>query len=127
MREIPLIYGFVLDGCKLRYRVVSDSQIAVTKIESTQRSDDWPYANCPMHFPARPFALAEVGTIKPKQVNQLTWQGIVGNPARQLVVIVPPSKRYGVSLWGDGDDSLVQVVFEIDPATGVVSAYNQCD
>lgn len=49
------------------------------------------------------------------------------DPAKGVVVIVPPSDDYGVSLWGDaGDAERVQVIFEIDPADGTVSASNQC-
>lgn len=47
-------------------------------------------------------------------------------PAEGVITIVPPSPRYGVSLWGQGDDSLVQVVFEIEPESGIVAVYNQC-
>lgn len=37
-----------------------------------------------------------------------------------------PSGAYGESLWGAGDRELVQVIFEIDPRSRIVVAYNQC-
>jgi hypothetical protein len=47
--------------------------------------------------------------------------------ADQLVVVVRPDKRYGVSLWGEsGDAVMVEVIFCVQPESGRVSASNQC-
>lgn len=125
--EFPLVYGFVHDGCRLSYRVIADGQIEVLKGPTGSADADWPYRRYPAAFPEKRFALREDGVIEAEQVNELTWQGVEGiDPAEGVVVIVPPSETYGISLWGDGDDELVQVVFEIDPKTGTVAAYNQC-
>jgi hypothetical protein len=125
--ELPLAYGFVHDGCRLKYRVISDGQIELLEAPSAKPSADWPYAKYPSAFPEKRFELRDEGEIEPDQVNELTWQGVEEvDPAEGVVAIVPPSTTYGVSLWGDGDDELVQVVFEIDPKAGTVTAYNQC-
>ena len=125
--ELPLVYGFMHDGCRLKYRVISDGQIEMLEMPPAAPSPDWPYAKYPAEFPEKRFGLRDDGEIEPEQVNELTWQGVeVVDPAEGVVAIVPPSKKYGVSLWGDGDDELVQVVFEIDPKAGTVAAYNQC-
>lgn len=125
--ELPLVYGFVHDGCRLKYRVVSDGQIEMLEAPAASPSPNWPYAKYPAAFPEKRFSLRDGGQIEPDQVDQLTWQGVEAvDPAEGVVAVVPPSKKYGVSLWGDGEDELVQVVFEIDPELGTVTAYNQC-
>jgi len=125
--ELPLVYGFVYDGCRLKYRVTSDRQIEMLEMSPTSPSANWPYAKYPAAFPERRFGLRDDGEIEPDQVDELTWQGVSEiEPAKGVVAIVPPSKKYGISLWGDGDDELVQVVFEIDPKAGTVVAGNQC-
>jgi hypothetical protein len=126
--ELPLIYGFLYDGCRLKYRMVSDGQIELLKMSPQSPSANWPYPKYPASFPEKRFALRHDGQIEPYQVHELTWQGVQEiDPANGVVAIVPPSKKYGISLWGDGGDGeLVQVVFEIDPAARTVAAYNQC-
>jgi hypothetical protein len=125
--ELPLVYGFVHDGCRLKYRMISDGQIEMLESPAALPSADWPYSKYPAEFPEKQFGLRDDGGIEPDQVNELTWQGVQEvDPAEGVVAIVPPSKKYGISLWGDGDDELVQVVFEIDPKACTVTAYNQC-
>jgi hypothetical protein len=125
--ELPLVYGFVHDGCRLKYRVISDGKIEMLEAPTAPPSVDWPYPKYPAVLPEKRFGLRDDGEIEPDQVNELTWQGVEEiDPAEGVVAIVPPSTKYGMSLWGDGDDELVQVVFEIDAKTGTVAAYNQC-
>ena len=125
--EIPLVYRFVYDGCELKYHVAGDRHIEVLAMSPRSPSADWPYSSYPSAFPEKRFGLRDDGEIEPEQVHELTWQGVVGiDPAEGVVAIVPPSEEYGVSLWGDGDDELVQVIFEIDPRARTVAAYNQC-
>ena len=127
LSRLPLVYGFVYDGCRLKYRVTADDAIELLEMNRQARAADWPYADYPEAFAARPFTLKNDGEIEPAQVSERTWQGINEiDPSTGIVAIVPPSSQYGVSLWGDGDDELVQVVFEIDPASRTVTAYNQC-
>jgi hypothetical protein len=126
--DLPLVYGFVFDGCRLTYRVTGDAGIEMVGMSPRSPMAGWPYPKYPAAFPEKRFGLRDDGAIEPDQVHQLTWQNVAGiDPADGVVVIVPPSERYGVSLWGeDGDASLVQVIFEVDPAARTVSAYNQC-
>ena len=128
LRELPLVYGFVYDGCRLKYRVTGDRRIEVMEMTPRTPAADWPYPGFPVSLPPRRFALRDEGPVEPEQVHQLTWQDVQGiDPAEGWVAIVPPSRSYGVSLWGkSGDAEMVQVIFEYDPATRVVSAYNQC-
>ena len=124
---LPLVYGFVYDGCRLKYRVTSDRQIEMLQMSPTSPSADWPYAKYPAAFPETRFALRDDGEIEPDQIDALTWQGVSEiEPAKGVIAIVPPSQAYGVSLWGEGNEELVQVVFEIDPKAGTVTASNQC-
>lgn len=126
--ELPLVYGFVHDGCRLRYRIVADGQIELLEAPAGAPASDWPYANYPAAFSEKRFSLIDDGAIEPDQVEELTWQGIEKlDLAEGVVALVPPSTSYGLSLWGeDGDDELVQVVFGIDPNQRIITAYNQC-
>lgn len=99
--ELPLVYGFVYDGCELKYRVVSAGKIEMLEMTPKAPAANWPYARYPPSFPEKRFGLRDEGKIDPEQVDELTWQGVTGmNPAKGVVAIVPPSKKYGVSLWG---------------------------
>jgi hypothetical protein len=126
--ELPLVYGFTFNGCRVEYRVVDDGRIEVVQMTPGKPSRDWPYARYPAAFPQRRFGLRSEGRVEPDRVSELAWQGVEHADAGAiLVAIVPPNEIYGVSLWGeDGDAEGVQVVFEVDPATGTVTAYNQC-
>lgn len=126
--ELPLVYGFTFDGCALKYRVNADAEIEMLQMRPRSPSNDWPYGGYPLAFPVQRFGLRDDGQIDPERVHELTWQDVTGiDPAKGVVAIVPPSKTYGVSLWGkSGDAEHVQVIFEIEPTAGTVSAYNQC-
>lgn len=130
--ELPLVYGFVFDGCRMKYRVVSNEVIEILELDPDEPSDDWPYPPFPSEFPSKPFAWVDGGTIDPERVESLSWQGFEGvddgfDPQKSVALIVPECADYGVSLWGgDGDDGLIQVIFEIDPKKRIVSAKNAC-
>lgn len=125
--ELPLVYGFLHDACRIKYRVISERRIEMLEMPEAPPSTDWPYENYPSVFPELRFALRDDGEIDPDDVEDLTWQGVEEiDPAEGMVAIVPPSAKYGVSLWGDGDEEMVQVVFEVDPEAGTVVATNQC-
>ena len=127
LNELPLVYGLRHDGCRLRYRVTSGRQIELIELTPASPAKSWPYSKYPPKFPERRFALRNDGAIEPEQVDELTWQGVERiDPADGIVAIVPPSKKYGVSLWGSGDAEQVQVVFEFDLRARTVTAYNQC-
>jgi len=60
-------------------------------------------------------------------VTRLTCRGLDDEAADQLVVVVTPSDRLGVSLWGgSGDAEGVEVVFRVSPEAGRVSTSNEC-
>ena len=60
-------------------------------------------------------------------LSGLTSQRLDDDAADKLIVVVLPSELFGVSLWGAmGDAEMVEVIFEIDPKTAIVSVSNQC-
>jgi hypothetical protein len=128
LSELPLVYGFVFDECRLKYRVVGDREIEMLHMKPKRITDDWPYPNYPAFFPEKRLGLRSDGAIEPDRVEELTWQGLESiDPAIDALVIVPQSRGYGVSLWGeDGGAEDVQVIFEIDVAARTVAAANQC-
>ena len=126
---LPLIYGFRINACEMSYRVQPDGGIAELAVDgSLHNVATWPYAGYPTEFPPLPVRLLDAGVATPEQVYNLTWQSVISlDPAAGIVVIVPPCERYGVSLWGEmGDAEDVQVIFEIEPDSLRVRAYNQC-
>lgn len=124
---LPLVYGFTFDGCSLEYKVASDRQLTVLDLSPGSPSPGWPYANYPKGFPRLPLQFIKPKGIRREQVTELTCQGLPDEAADQLVVVVYPSKQFGVSLWGEeGDLELVEVIFLVDPETGRVSVTNQC-
>lgn len=116
----------------MKYRVVSNDAIEILELDPDEPCDDWPYERFPSELPGKPFCWIDDGSIAPKQVEALSWQGFEGvdddfDPKTSIALIVPECADYGVSLWGgDGDDGLIQVIFEIDPKSRVVSAANVC-
>ena len=124
---LPLLYGFVYSGCLLEYQVVSDAEIRIIDLTPRLPSRDWPYKGYPDHFAVRPVALGDRKRISRKMMTRLTCQGLDDEAADQLVVVVRPSTRFGVSLWGEsGDAEEVEVIFRVSPETGRISASNQC-
>ena len=126
VRFRPLLYAFTFNGCELRYQMLSDTEVQIVELTPQQSSDDWPYPDYPAFFESIPFDFSEPKPLSIKQVNDLTWQGIDDATNETLIVVVPPSDSYGVSLWGDGDAEEVQVVFQIQGSSGTVSVSNQC-
>lgn len=129
--ELPLVYGFVFDGCRMKYRVVSNDVIEILELDPSEPSDDWPYERFPRTLPTKHFAWIDEGSIDPEHVEELSWQGFDGfddfDPNKSVVLIVPECTDYGVSLWGgEGDGGLIQVIFEVDPKQRVVAVYNVC-
>ena len=88
---------------------------------------DWPYEGYPEQFAGRPVELGIRKRIGRKQLATLTCQGLDDQAADDLVAVVVPSERLGVSLWGEsGDAEMVEVIFQVDPETAIVSVSNQC-
>lgn len=128
LSQLPLLYGFMFDGCQLSYKVLDDSTVEILSLEPTEISSDWPYENYPEQFQEQPVTFATPQKLSEKEWQNLTWQGLPEKTSEKLYVIVPPSQHYGVSLWGEmGDAEGVQVVFTIDLATQIISVENQCE
>ncbi|MBC8101590.1 MAG: hypothetical protein H7Z41_03270 [Cytophagales bacterium] len=126
VRLLPLLYGFTFSGCALRYQILSDTAVRVLDLAPLRSSEDWPYRGYPEFFVPVPFDLEAGALTDLDKLDALTWQGLEGTASQDLIVIIPPSAEYGVSLWGEGDSELVEVMFQIDTKTGHVLAVNQC-
>ena len=50
VRLLPLLYGFVFDGCELRYQILSDKEVQVLELSRTIRNT---LSRCPWLFPDR--------------------------------------------------------------------------
>lgn len=125
--SLPLLYGMCFSGCSLRYRVVSATAIEVLEMEPTTSSEDWPYPMYPAYLPYVPLRIAKAERCDISEFTKLSCQPDRKFDDTSLIVIVPASPVLGVSLWGaDGDAEGVQVVFEFDSRTKIVSASNQC-
>lgn len=124
---LPLLYGFVYEGCVLEYQVISDEEIRVIDLWPETSLEEWPYEDYPDHFPVRPVQIGQPRSISREKVPELTCQGLPSEAADQLVVVVYPSQTFGISLWGRwGDAEMVEVIFRVEPDTGRVFVRNQC-
>jgi hypothetical protein len=127
VNRLPLLYGFVFDACTLKYEILSDHEVRILEMAPRTSSDDWPYENYPEQFGVKPLAFGPSRKMSRKKVRELTCQGLDANAPDQLVVVVTPKEDFGVSLWGpEGDAEMVELIFQVDPASGVVSVSNQC-
>ncbi|MDB5301076.1 MAG: hypothetical protein JWO87_2739 [Phycisphaerales bacterium] len=50
---IPLIYGFQLNGCRLKYRVTGSNEVELQECQG-RPAKNWPYAGYPSMLPAIP-------------------------------------------------------------------------
>ena len=126
-RLLPFCYGFAYSGCRLTYKVLDDATLEIETFDPKAPTVDWPHADYPKQFESRPMTWRRVRSMSNEEAQGLTWQGLDVDIDSQLIVVVPPSKDYGVSLWGDiGDAEQVQVVFSFDPVSAIVRATNQC-
>lgn len=82
-RWLPLLYGFRYDGCRLTYRILSNSAIEIVELSPAASLADWPYADYPEAFPE---VTAELG-LERRGANEhlpnLTWQGLVVRPSSE--------------------------------------------
>lgn len=82
--ELPLVYGFTLNGCRLRYKLVADGQVELLELNPSVPTSGWPYKNYPAAFPEKRFALLDDGQIEPDEVDQLTWQNLEESILRRV-------------------------------------------
>ncbi len=133
--ELPLLYAFRLDGCCLQYTVTDDGNATALEVSGSPASD-WPYPGYPTEFPFHPLVLGSFGSVhwdcdydSDECDEGHPWETTQGSEPEEdeLLVIVPPSSTYGVSLWGDeGDREGVQTIFRINTESLTVEAWNEC-
>jgi hypothetical protein len=137
LRDLPLLFGMLFDGCALTYQLVSGemeneghrfhySGIEILEMDKEEPTEDWPYADYPRHLPYWPIA----------KISQepCTWQEFGEsifdyreNQEAPLVFALSPPMTAGFSLWGrSGDAEQVQIIWEIDPATEIIKARTRC-
>lgn len=128
INNLPLIFPFQHDGGAIQYTVQSDSEIKINSLDPAEFAVDWPYEHYPECFGKKYFCNSDSFDITESNFEKILPQGLWKEDANEMVVVVPPSTEYGVSLWGEmGDDEGVMCVFYINPKTKAVRATNQCD
>jgi hypothetical protein len=127
LSRLPLVYGFVYSSPVFKYQILSEGKVRIIEMSPRTSSDDWPYENYPDQFGVKPLAFGPSRKMSRKKIRELTCQGLDANAPDQLVVVVTPKEDFGVSLWGpDGDAEMVELIFQVDPESGLVSVSNQC-
>ena len=124
--SLPLIYPFRHDGGRIVYHW-SDNHLTVEEVSPNKPHDEWPYAGFPAILPPTTMGSSAAYDVDREEVEELLWQGFPDVSDEHVIIVIPPRDDYGVSLWGEmGDAEMVQCVFAFDPATGRVTAENQC-
>lgn len=127
LRMLPLVYGFRYDGGNLKYRVVDEYRILVDESSSLWPVEGWPYDGFPDVLPRKSLRLSPPIAASFEEFANIAWQPLASASADNLMVIVPPSEDYGVSLWGEmGDGEMVQVILEVSLEDRSVRGYNMC-
>ncbi len=125
--HLPLVYGFRYDECRLKYAVSANGEISIQDLSPDASEPDWPYEDYPGQLPKHRLRLTGPVKISPDDLEDIIWQSADLDYEESVIIVVPPSEDYGISLWGElGDAEEVSVVFEVDPGHGIVSAFNQC-
>ena len=124
--RLPLIFPFRHDGGRLVYHL-KGSTVEVDELSPEEPDEDWPYEEFPDTLPLSMMGSSPAFEVDRDDVEELLWQGFYDVADDKVVIVIPPREDYGVSLWGEmGDAEMVQCVFVFDPATGKVTAENQC-
>lgn len=124
--RVPFLYPFQHDGGKLVYKCTPDGHAVLESIQPTMPTLDWPYADYPSEFGKRSLRGSRARSISHDCFEEDYAQASVS--PRHIVVLVPASSAYGVSLWGPhGDSAGVVCVFHVNPAKWRISAFNVCD
>ena len=124
--EPPLIFPFRHDGGRIKYHY-REGRVTVDEVMPPESRYDWPYDDYPKVFSPVKFGSSCAFDMSRKEFEDLLSQRLRETSNDNVVVVIPPREDYGVSLWGEmGDAEMVQCVFVFDPATGEVTAENQC-
>jgi hypothetical protein len=139
--RMSLFYGMRFDGCLLirshqnTESIDASLPLEVTSMSKVKSSPDWPYAGYPQILPYIPLMELSRESMTPSQFEKTcTWQGLedwVGGYApwsgQELVIIIPPIARLGVSMWGfDGDEMGTQIIGCYNFETQEMRVSNQC-
>jgi len=125
--QIPLLYGLTFDGCAMEYKRVSFNELEVTKMSTTESSEDFPYPYYPLYLPYIHLEVKEQRDCSLEEFSKSVMQGIKSTENSELIVVVPVNPELRMSVWGpSGDAESVQIIFRCDIRTGVVKAYNAC-
>ena len=124
--QLPLIFPFRHDGGRIRYHY-DKNKVTVAEVTPSQPGDGWPYGDYPDVFSPVKLGSSSSFDLSRNDFEELLSQQLRDTSDEKVVVVIPPREDYGVSLWGEmGDAEMVQCVFVFDPATGEVTAENQC-
>lgn len=125
---VPLFYGMRHNGCAMSYKVISNSKIEMIEIYPPEPQINWPYQNYPALLPYVPLMVSRVILSSYEDFSSMFWQEPPIDSPDKLIVLFPSPPPMGVSLWGlDGDMGGVQIVFEYDTSSKIISVSNQCD
>lgn len=125
--SLPLIYPFMHDGGSIKYQINNDGDIEIQSIIPKVAADGWPYKDYPASFRKVNFKREQALKMGFNEFENLLPQGLLPGKEDDIIVAIPPSNDYGVSLWGEhGDAENVLCIFSICPKTGNVYADNQC-
>lgn len=123
--DLPLLHPMRYSGGTLRYALEHEG-VVVKAMEPQRPTDDWPYAGFPDLLPYHPLKLTGVVTQDWNRFRDRAPGLPVAQPA-EVVVLVPPPRGLGFTLWGRGGDAEgVTIVFECSIAGRQVVTYNVC-
>lgn len=123
---LHLLYAFRHDGEGAKYKI-KGSSIKVGRVSPRKPDEDWPYEGFPNFFEKKFLEVWGVIQADDHAIEALLHQHVDISNSNLVVAVVPPSKDYGVSLWGEhGDAEMVQCIFEYDLSKEKVSTYNIC-
>lgn len=125
--SLPFYYGMCFDGCELEYFYTDSSKLKITDMEPTKSNDDWPYEGFPNHLPYFPLYVNEIKSISEKEALDKFSQYVDTISDVELIFIVPPNPKLGVSMWGPtGDAEGVKLVFVYNIKSKKMRVHNVC-
>lgn len=124
-REVPLVHPLRYSGGAMEY-AFSDDSVRVSDLRPARPDDAWPYAGYPTLLPYHGLDVSD-------EIEE-GWAAFARRapnlpdaPPAELVVLVPPPRGLGFTLWGRaGDAEGVTLVFACDLAARTVRTFNVC-
>lgn len=125
--SLHFYYGMCFDGCELEYQYSDTGKLKITDMEPTTSSDDWPYEGFPNQLPYFPMCINEINSISENDAMDKFSQYVDVISDEELVLIVPPNPKLGISMWGPmGDLEGVELVFVFNIKSKKMRAHNVC-